>query len=217
MKTVQVCGLCNSTSVVEFFTHPRWGTYFHCTHCDFRFLDSAHYVDVLEEEKIYKQHTNELDNPYYIEFLNPTVDLIKQHVSQQAAGLDYGCGYSPLLATWLNKDGYRVDTYDPMFFPDKSQLATSYDYIIATEVIEHFKDPTTDFELLSQLLKPGAKFIAMTLLYDKSIVFDNWHYRRDPTHVSFFSIQSLDFLAEKMHWDILYSDKKRTFVFQKKI
>ncbi len=32
--------------------------------------------------------------------------------------------------------------------------------------------------------------------------FDNWHYRRDPTHVVFYREYTFDWLAQHYGWDL---------------
>ncbi len=54
----------------------------------------------------------------------------------------------------------------------------------------------------------------MTKIYDKSIIFEDWYYRKDPTHVAFYSKQTLETIADMMDWKCeIHSDN--VVLFQK--
>lgn len=209
------CPLCLNEEAKSFYVHKKAGEYFHCAWCDLRFLAAEFYADTALEKQVYLQHTNELDNPYYLDFITPVVQVCKEHIQPDHLGLDYGCGYSPLLATMLNTDGYSVTHYDPMFFADNTVLEKNYDFVVCTEVVEHFKNVQSELDKLVSLLKPGGILIIMTLLYKADIEFAHWHYRRDPTHVSFFTKKTISYVCEKWNLKVIYSDDKRLFVFKK--
>ncbi len=209
------CPLCLSKEAKLFYVHKKAGEYFHCEQCDLRFLAAEFYADTTLEKQVYLQHTNEMDNPYYLDFISPVVAVSKKHILPQQVGLDYGCGYSPLLAKMLNDDGYNVKHYDPMFFADPMVLKNTYDYVICTEVVEHFKGAGEELSKLLSLLKPGGILIVMTLLYNTDIEFAHWHYRRDPTHVSFFTTKTISYICKKWDLKAVHSDDKRLFVFKK--
>jgi len=40
---------------------------------------------------------------------------------------------------------------------------------------------------LRRMLRSGGLLAVMTLLWEEGIDFANWHYRREPTHVAFYS------------------------------
>ena len=65
-------------------------------------------------------------------------DLLKDKISLNDLGLDYGCGYAPALADILKKDGFRVELYDPFFFPNKEIFLRKFKFITCSEVVEHF-------------------------------------------------------------------------------
>jgi hypothetical protein len=46
--------------------------------------------------------------------------------------------------------------------------------------------------------------------------FLKWHYRREKTHISFFTLKALEVLAGACGLEIHYHDEKRITVFRKK-
>jgi 2-polyprenyl-3-methyl-5-hydroxy-6-metoxy-1,4-benzoquinol methylase len=111
--------------------------------------------------------------------------------------LDFGCGEGPLIHYLLEPRGYKVNLYDHFFYPDRSVLQAKYDFVAAVEVVEHFYDPAREFELLKSLLKPKGRLGIMTEQCSEDTDFSTWHYRRDPTHVAFYSEASLRWVARR--------------------
>ena len=91
--------------------------------------------------------------------------------------------------------GHPMVIYDPFYAPTTECLNTQYDFVTASEVVEHFRDPHQDLKLLWSLVKPGGLLGIMTKLALDRQAFDRWHYKDDPTHISFFSVATLRWLA----------------------
>jgi hypothetical protein len=91
-----------------------------------------------------------------------------------------------------------------------------YDFVTCTEAIEHFTHPMKEWTLLLSLLKPaidgneekgivgeersksgGLLGIMTKLASHDEKTFSNWWYKRDPTHVSFFSRETFAWLADR--------------------
>ncbi|MCC1498350.1 methyltransferase domain-containing protein, partial [Alcanivorax sp. 1008] len=70
-----------------------------------------------------------------------------------------------------------------------------YDFVTCTEVVEHFHQPAREFERLTSLLTPTGVLAIMTSLLDDGVDFHTWHYRRDPTHVSFYRQTTFNWIA----------------------
>jgi hypothetical protein len=51
-------------------------------------------------------------------------------------------------------------------------------------------------------------------LFDNSINFENWYYRRDPTHVIFYSEKTFHVIAKQRNWNCWMED--RNVIFFKK-
>jgi hypothetical protein len=99
----------------------------------------------------------------------------------------------------LEEQGHRVAIYDPYYAPDEAALSRSYDFITSTEVVEHLAAPGLEMEKLWALLKPGGYLGIMTKQVTDRESFGLWHYKNDPTHISFFSNRSFQYLGNK--WD----------------
>ena len=97
----------------------------------------------------------------------------------------------------LEEKGHRVNIYDPFYAPDKRALAGHYDFITSTEVVEHLAAPGEELDRLWGLLKHGGYLGLMTKQVTDQESFDSWHYKNDPTHISFFSQQSFEYLGAK--------------------
>ena len=112
-------------------------------------------------------------------------------------GLDFGCGPAPALAELLQQQGFEVALYDSFFRPDSAALDGDYDFICATEVVEHLRDPDQVFRNLFNMLKPGGWLAIMTKLVIDQEAFSQWHYIRDLTHICFYCRNTFAFINIK--------------------
>ncbi len=80
-----------------------------------------------------------------------------------------------------------MDLYDPFFQPLMENLKDHYEFIICSEVMEHFYDPAKEISFLSQRLQKGGSLFVMTELWKNQVPFEKWDYQRDSTHVCFYS------------------------------
>jgi len=92
-------------------------------------------------------------------------------------------------------------------------LNSTYDFIVSCEVIEHFYNPAQEFKLLNKLLKKHAPLVVKTDLHDSNTNFDTWYYRLDPTHVAFYSVQTLEWIRNSYGFKSLDRVSARTYVF----
>jgi 2-polyprenyl-3-methyl-5-hydroxy-6-metoxy-1,4-benzoquinol methylase len=131
--------------------------------------------------------------------------------------LDYGCGPGPVLAGLLRQKGHAVATYDLFFQSDEAYRDKTYDVITMTEVLEHLPDPLATLRGLLPRLAPGGILAVMTLFHPNDWEkFSKWWYRKDPTHVSFFTETTLKKMAERLGLISIFCDGKKTMVFRKK-
>ena len=100
----------------------------------------------------------------------------------------------------MKKDGFEVFLYDPFFYPDKDVLTKQYDFITCTETVEHFHNPWKEFNTLNTILKPNGWLGVMTSFLTTDVMFENWYYRRDPTHVTFYSEKTFQVIASQRNW-----------------
>ncbi|MCP4338456.1 MAG: class I SAM-dependent methyltransferase, partial [Desulfobulbaceae bacterium] len=119
-------------------------------------------------------------------------------------GLDFGCGPGPTLSTLFEEQGYQMDLYDPFYYNDPEVFEKKYDFICATEVVEHLADPDREFAALFSMLKQGGWLGIMTKLVIDRHAFTNWHYIRDMTHICFYSKSTFNYLAERFKAELCF-------------
>ena len=194
-----ICNICRSNAVSSFETLDR-KKYWSCNFCGGKHLDKSYFIDAAEEELRYLEHNNDIQDKEYRAFLSKLSDPLKEKLSFGAHGLDFGCGTGPALADILTQEGFKVSLYDPFFYPNKNVLSKQYDFITCTETAEHFHDPFKEFNTLNDLLKPGGWLGVMTSFLTSDEMFESWHYRRDPTHVTFYCENTFEVIASQRSW-----------------
>ena len=197
MKICPVCSEKNS----DHFSCIEDKIYYRCNKCKAIYLDHRNHLTNQDERKRYELHNNDIYDERYREFLSKLHDPIIEKIEKGAKGLDYGCGPGPALALMFKEENFSMDIYDPYFFPDNSFLNKKYDFVTCSEAAEHFLQPLQEFKKIDQILVKGGWFGLMTNFYDDSIYFEDWYYRKDPTHVVFYSFETLDVLAAIMSWN----------------
>lgn len=183
------CPLCDQ-SPADPFCEDRRREYLRCPECQLVFVPSRYHLDPAAERAEYEQHENDPESPGYRAFLGRLAGPLMQRLAPGARGLDFGCGPGPALAAMLTEAGFEVATYDPFFRPDASALDSQYDFITATEVVEHLCRPGRVLQSLWSMLTPGGWLGVMTKLVLDRSAFMGWHYKNDPTHVVFFSCET---------------------------
>lgn len=187
--------------------------YWRCFRCALIFMDSEHLPDRQTERGVYEKHQNHLGHAGYVNFLRRILDPALVHLHPGMRGLDYGCGPGPTLSQLLEFHGISCENYDPLFFP--SCPAGPFDFIFATECFEHFHRPMEQLQHLSFLLKPGGWLFVMTQLWDESINFTDWHYKCDPTHVSFYHRQTIIYLCREYGLKLIEEQQQRVLLLRK--
>ena len=193
------CIVCKS-DWVEIFKIIDNKKYWRCNSCLAKFLDKSHYLDPTIEKSRYLQHENRIDDNAYRTFLSRLSKPLKGKLSNNDKGLDFGCGHGPALADMLTLDGFDIDLYDPFFFPNKKIFSKKYNFITCTETVEHFFNPFEEFNTLDNLLMTDGWLGIMTCFLTKDELFENWHYRRDPTHVVFYAEKTFKVIALQRKW-----------------
>jgi len=179
------CILCGGES--DAFFKDTKSSYFACRTCDLHFLDPQWRLSPTDEHSRYRTHQNNPADPRYQEFMRPVLDQAREKPPEAGPILDFGCGEGSVFCHVLKPLGYTVANYDPFFFPDRSVLVKKYEFVAAVEVLEHLFDPAKELQLLRGLLQPGGRLGIMTLLLTPQVNFADWYYRRDPTHVCFYT------------------------------
>ena len=166
------------------------------------FVDPSQLPCAEEERRRYESHRNVPTDPAYRRFLGRLAEPILERVPQGAIGLDYGSGPGPTLSRILTEAGRPTRDYDPFFAPDVEALEHRYDFVTCPETAEHFPEPAGELRRIDELLHPGGWFGLMTGLVTKETDLASWWYLRDPTHVTFYSPATLDWIAEEYGWTL---------------
>ncbi len=192
------CPLCQHAATMPYHA-DRLRQYWHCPVCQLVFAGRQSLLGSDAELAIYQQHQNDPNDAGYRQFLSKLAAPLLQRLGSQALqGLDFGAGPGPTLYLLLEQGGHQVKNYDPYFAPDATLLQRQYDFICSTEAIEHFYQPAAEWQLWLELLKPTGWLGLMTRLRpDKVEDFARWHYKNDPTHVSFFHASTFQWLAKR--------------------
>ncbi|TXS94273.1 class I SAM-dependent methyltransferase [Parahaliea maris] len=180
------CPLCDN-GTTELFYRDRRRPYRRCSRCELVFVPPAYYLDRDAEKAEYDLHDNQVDDPGYRRFLSRLAGPLLERLPLNARGLDFGCGPGPALAAMLEEAGHSVALYDVFYAPDSTVLECDYDFICATEVVEHLHRPGAELARLWQCLRPDGWLGVMTKLVRDREAFAGWHYKNDPTHVCFYS------------------------------
>lgn len=193
----RVCPLCGQWDAA-FFCADKRRQYFRCSRCELVFADRATLLSAEEELAQYKLHQNNLADEGYRRFLQRLASpLLAVLPAKPLKGLDFGCGPGPLLALMLAEAGHQMAVWDPFFANEPSVLKQQYDFISCSEAIEHFVRPADEWMQWLSLLAPKGILAIMTKRYSSQAAFQQWHYKNDPTHVSFFSANTFVYLAQR--------------------
>ena len=171
-------------------------------------VSPADLPNLAAEKTRYLEHNNEVHDPDYRAFLSRLWVHVRQRVAKGAMGLDYGAGPGPALVAMMREDGFEVEGYDPIFDPRPELLERTYDFLVCTETAEHMHRPGDEFTRLDGMLRPGGVLGVMTSFAvdpddpENMAAFENWNYRRDPTHVAFYSAGTMEWIAGRMGWQL---------------
>lgn len=210
------CKIC-SEKTVEIYDSQFQIIYNYCKNCDFISMNEKYIVSNEKEKSLYNFHNNSMDNKGYVNMLREFIEkFIKPYVDGNVKALDFGCGPGPVLSELLNENGIKTDIYDPFFFPKKIFINKKYTLITCTEVFEHLKNPIENFKLLDSLLRSNGILALTTLFQPKIEEFTKWWYRRDATHISFYTLNTFKYIASYFNYEIVDFNKKNTCVLRKK-
>jgi SAM-dependent methyltransferase len=161
------------------------------------FVPSYQHLTAEEEIRRYDLHQNNPDDPRYKKFLERLFIPMNSRLSEKSSGLDFGSGPGPTLHRMFMDCGHDMNIYDCFYADNLSVFENTYDFITATEVVEHLFNPQKELERLWSCLKPGGYLGIMTGLVEGREAFTKWYYKNDKTHVAFFSKKTFEWLRKK--------------------
>jgi SAM-dependent methyltransferase len=155
------------------------------------------HLSAAQEKAEYDRHENSPFDAGYRRFLRRLFIPLSEKLVPGALGLDFGSGPGPTLSVMFEEAGHPMAIYDPFYAPETSVLENTYDFITATEVVEHLSAPGEVLARLVSCLRPGGYLGLMTKRVKNRAAFAHWHYIQDPTHVAFFSESTFRWWAQQ--------------------
>jgi cyclopropane fatty-acyl-phospholipid synthase-like methyltransferase len=210
----ETCPLCSSADIHGFYS-DKTREYLRCGVCSLIFVPAMYFLSEQEEKQRYDTHQNSPEDQNYRKFLDRTFLSMQKMLSPGSCGLDFGSGPGPTLSVMFQEAGHTVSIYDRFYAQDPSVFQKEYDFITATEVLEHLHRPQEELDRLWACLKQDGKLGIMTKLFADGEDFSSWYYKNDPTHIRFFSELTFRWLAHKWQAEIDLIDKDVVFFYKK--
>ena len=196
IQTTSNCPLCDSVDSRS-FCQDKQRDYLRCDRCQLVYVPKQFHLNSEAEMAQYNLHENNPDDSGYRKFLSRLADPLLERLDGSSQGMDFGCGPGPCLSVMLEEQGHSVDLFDVYYANNPDLFNREYDFITATEVVEHLSRPMAELQRLWDILKPGGYLGLMTKLVVDADKFASWHYKTDPTHISFFSVQSFQYIGQQ--------------------
>lgn len=208
------CPLCGTADELSAVQGSDARAYFLCPVCRLVFADPRHHLSAADEAARYQLHQNSPADAGYVAFLRQAIDPMLPRLEPGMRGLDYGCGPGPTLSILLAAHGLRCEDYDPLFRP--IEPAPPYDFIFATECVEHFFRPREEFARLHALLRPAGSLAIMTERWTSLEQLAKWYYLGDPTHVAFYHDQTFDYVCREFGFARLPCENRRVTLLERR-
>ncbi len=197
-----LCGLGESLLFHQSNQAFQNRTFYICDACELVWASPEHRLNAEDEKSRYDLHCNDPRDSEYLEFLNRLAQPIVYELKSNSLGLDYGCGPGPAMQILFERAGHKMNLFDPFYSFQNNALEEKYDFITVSETAEHFFNPSKEFKQLDHLLKSGGILGVMTQLRLLSSKFQDWWYPRDPTHVTFYSQKTMEWIAGQYNWTL---------------
>jgi hypothetical protein len=200
------CPLCG-TDKTEFFYEDDLRTYYKCLNCYLVFVPPHQHLTPEEEKQRYDLHENHPEDEQYRQFLRRLFDPVEKRIPPKSSGLDFGAGPGPTLHLMFEEAGHKMSIYDIFYADDPTVFDRQYDFITASEVVEHLHHPGKELDRLWNCLKPSGILGIMTKLAPNKPTFEDWHYKRDETHVAFYSKPTFRWIANQWRAELSFEDE----------
>ncbi len=193
--------------------------YYHCSQCDFLQTEEPFWLGEAYESAISNSDTGILKRNEL--FARRSSVLIGKYYNRQKKFLDYAGGYGIFVRMMRDKgfDFYWNDPFAENLFARGFEFNSKDDIELVTafECFEHFAVPTEELE---KMLNISPNIIFSTRLFSGTPPQpqDWWYFSLESgQHISFYSIKTLKFLAEKFRLDLNSDNKAFHMLSQKKI
>jgi 2-polyprenyl-3-methyl-5-hydroxy-6-metoxy-1,4-benzoquinol methylase len=193
--------------------------YFKCPNCYFVQTEEPYWI-----QEAYKEVINQSDVGYVdrnIVLSKVTSKIINRLFKKSEKFLDYGSGYGLFVRLMrdFGYDFYWQDTYcEDIFakgFEIKDAGTNEFELVTGFELFEHFTEPIKEIE---NILKFSKNIFVSTFLFPSNNPRPEewWYYGLEHgQHISLYSIETMNFIAEKYNL-YFYTNKKNLHLFTKK-
>ena len=185
-----------------------------CSNCDFVFVPKIYHLSEKDEKARYDSHNNDSADDRYRNFLSQLLSPLQEKIPKNASGLDFGSGPGPTLSLMLKECGHSIELFDKFYAKNDVVFEKQYDFITASEVVEHLRQPMVELNRLMNILKSNGILAIMTQILTSQVDFSQWYYKNDPSHIGFFSVKALNYLSKKWQAE-LYVISERVVIFKK--
>lgn len=215
-EPTRTCPLCGSGGAALYLRADA-REYMHCPVCRLIFVPPGFWPAPEAEKARYEQHQNSGSDEDYVAFLRQLSNPLAGMLPRGARGLDFGAGPAsdgrPVLCELLGAEGFECLPYDPFFFPETHE--GPFDFIAASETFEHLRHPGEEIGRIYEYLKPGGLLGVMTAFWDEALFAENWHYRRDFTHLCFYRLETFAWVQERFGFASRWTDARRVIILEK--
>jgi len=202
---MNVCPLCNH--IAEFFVQDKKRAFYSCEQCGLVFANpKSHLMPDLEKQRYGRSQKSSKQKPLS-QFILPLLDQISQQQTGTLTGLNFGRLLDEHSRQSIADAGHIVNEYDPFFAADQSVLQQRYDFVCCYRFFDHLRHPHREWLLLNQLIKPGGWLAISTPLLTDKDHYAKWHYKNNPTHVSFYQHSTFEYLALNSDFELLFALK----------
>lgn len=212
----ETCPLCGSGEAVLYLRADA-REYALCPVCRLIFVPPGFWPAPEAEKARYEQHQNDGSDANYVAFLRQLSDPLAGMLPEGARGLDFGAGPAsdghPVLCELLGAEGFECLPYDPYFFPETPE--GPFDFIAASETFEHLRRPREEIGRIHENLKSGGLLGVMTAFWEEAPFMNNWHYRRDFTHLCFYRLETFAWIQERFGFACRWTDERRVIILEK--
>ncbi len=197
------CPLCQSSHITPYFKNKD-SAYLICPNCDLVFAPKQYHLSESAEKNRYDSHQNNPSDKHYREFLSKVFIPVMDYIKPNDKGLDFGSGPGPTLSVMFEEKGYKMDLFDKFYANNPLIFNNKYDFITATEVFEHLKEPDIHLKKIRNIMSKTAVLAVMTKMRNDDIDFSSWYYKDDPTHICFFSKNTMRYLGKVWDTDVKF-------------
>ncbi|HEU0294629.1 MAG TPA: class I SAM-dependent methyltransferase [Anaerolineales bacterium] len=208
MMKCKICNFPSSPFGEAKILNKHLAHYFRCENCGFIHAETPYWLEEAYSKAITKSDIGMLGRN--LEMMRATKNLILMCFDPASRFIDYGGGYG-VFVRLMRDEGFDFYRHDPLCenlfaVGFEAQSDTDYELLTAWEVFEHLVDPLAEIEKM--LGYSNNIFFSTILLPQYPKPLDEWWYYglEHGQHVSFYSRETLQFIAQKYDLGLVYSD-----------